>query len=123
MPQVLPLRDIKLFGAAVAQNAREEILQGEADWAAPAITEIIVIDKLGIYGAVTATFQLQKGRTLISEEGSICDNTAFGNDWDALPDVGIVLRGGEKLKLYMTDSAADPAGITVAVLGKVIQLA
>jgi hypothetical protein len=119
---VLPLRDIKAFGAAVAQNAREEILQGEADWAAPAITEVVVIDKLGIYGAVTATFQLQKGRVIISEEGSVCDATAFGNNWDALPDVNMVLRGGEKLKLYMTDSAADPLGITVAVLGKVIQL-
>lgn len=122
MPQVLPLRDIKTFGAAVAQNAREEILQGEADWASPAITEIVVIDKLGIYGATTATFGLYKGRTVVSEEGSACDNTAFGNDWDALPDVGIVMRGGEKLKLYMTDSAADPAGLTIAVLGKVIYL-
>ena len=122
MPQVLPLRDIKTFGAAVAQNVREEILQGEADWASPAITEVVVIDKMGIYGATTATFQLQKGRTIISEEGSKCDATAFGNNWDALPDVGVVLKGGEKLKLYMTDSAADPAGLTVAILGKVIQL-
>jgi len=118
----LPLRDIKTFGAAVAQNAREEILQGEADWASPAITEIVVIDKLGLYGAVTATVGMYKGRSVVTEEGSALDATAFGNNWDALPDTAIVLRGGEKLKIYMTDSAADPAGVTVAVLGKVIQL-
>lgn len=122
MPEVYPLRDIQTYGAAVAQNAREEVLAVAADWASPSIYEVIYIKKLGIYGAVTATFQLQKGRKIISEEGSVCDGTAFGNDWEVVPDVEMVLKGGEKLKCFMTDSAADPAGLTFAVLGKVVSL-
>lgn len=120
MPELL--RIISTYGAAVAQDAREEILQNVADWASPGIDEIVVLKKLGIYGAVTATFGLYKSRSVISEEGTECDATAFGNDWDALPDVNLVLKGGEKLKMFMTDSAADPAGITIAALGKVFKL-
>lgn len=112
-----PLRDIHTFGAAVAQSTREEILQGYADWASPAGGEAVVIEKMGIYGATTATFGLYKGRNVIAEEGSAADGTAFSNDWEKVPTVNIVLRGGERLKCYMTDSAADPAGLTFAVLG------
>jgi len=119
--QVIPLRDIKTFGAAVAQSVREEILQGAADWASPAQGEVVVIQKMGFYGATTATMGLYRGRNVVTEEGSALDATAFGNNWDALPDFNMVLKGGEKLKLFMTDSAADPAGVTVAVLGKIIQ--
>lgn len=116
------LRVISTYGAAVAQSVREEILQNVADWASPGIDEVVVIQKLGIYGAVTATFGLYKSRTVISEEGTECDATAFGNDWSALPNVNLVIKGGEKLKLFMTDSAVDPAGITIAALGKILKL-
>lgn len=120
MPELL--RIISTFGAAVAQNAREEILQNIADWASPGLDEVVVLQKMGIYGAVTATFGLYKSRSVISEEGTECDATAFGNDWNALPDVNLVLKGGDKLKMWMTDSAADPAGITIAALGKVFKI-
>jgi len=120
MVDVDPLRDIKTFGAAVAQSTREEILQGNADWASPALGEIVIIEKLGLFGAVTCTIGMYKGRKAITEEGSALDATTFGNDWEKVATFPIVLRGGEKLKLFMTDSAANPAGVTCAVLGKVI---
>lgn len=120
MPELL--RVIQAYGAAVAQNAREEILQNVADWASPGIDEIVIIQKLGIYCAVTATFGLYKSRGVISEEGTQGDGTAFGGNWDNVPTVNLVLKGGQKLKCFMTDSAADPAGITFAILGKVIKL-
>ena len=121
MVQVTPLRDIKVYGAAVAQAVREEILQGNADWANPANDEIVLIEKMGLFGATTATIGLYKGRSVIAEEGSALDATSFGNDYEKLAPMKMVLQGGEKLKLWMTDSAADPAGITVVTLGKVIK--
>lgn len=116
------LRVISLYGAAVGQAVREEILQNVADWASPGLDEVVVIQKMGIYGATTATFGLYKSRQVVSEEGTICDATAFGNDWSALPNVNLVLKGGEKLKCFMTDSAADPLGLTFAILGKVLKI-
>lgn len=120
MPELL--RVISTYGAAVAQSTREEILQNVADWASPGIDEVVVIQKMGIYGAVTATFGLYKSRSVISEEGTACDATAFGSNWDQVPVVNLVLKGGEKLKCFMTDSAADPAGITFAILGRVYKI-
>ncbi len=120
MPELL--RVISTYGAAVAQSTREEILQNVADWASPGIDEVVVIQKMGIYGAVTATFGLYKSRGVISEEGSECDDTTFGNDWKKVPTVNLVLRGGEKLKCFMIDSAADPLGLKFAILGKVFKL-
>lgn len=120
MVQVNPLRDIKVYGAAVAQSVRQEILQGNADWASPAMDEVVIIDKMGLFGATTATMGLYKGRNVIAEEGCVLDATTFGNDWEKVASMPIIIKGGEKLKLWMTDSAADPAGITVAVIGKVI---
>lgn len=120
MPELL--RVISTYGAAVAQNAREEILQNVADWASPGIDEVVVITKLGIYAAVTATFGLYKSRSVISEEGTAADGTAFGGNWDNVPTVNLVLKGGEKLKMFMTDSAADPLGITIAILGKIFKI-
>ncbi len=120
MVQVIPLRDIKTFGAAVAQNTREEILQGNADWASPAMGEVVIIEKMGIFGATTCTVGIYQGRNVLTEEGSALDATSFGNDWEKVAKFPIVLKGGDKLKCYMTDSAADPAGVTFAVLGKVI---
>lgn len=116
------MRVISTYGAAVAQATREEILQNVADWASPGLDEIVVIQKLGIYGATTATFGLYKSRSVISEEGTACDATTFGSNWDQVPVVNLVLKGGQKLKLFMTDSTADPAGITIAILGKVFKL-
>ena len=116
------LRVISTYGAAVAQNARAEILQNVADWASPGLDEVVVVQKMGIYGATTATFGLYKSRAVISEEGTQCDATAFGGNWDNVPVVNMVLKGGEKLKCFMTDSAADPAGIVFAILGKVIKI-
>lgn len=113
-----PIRDVQTYGAAVAQSTREEILQGSAGWAEAAIDEVVAIKKLGIFGAVTATFGLYKGSSVISEEGSACDATSFGNDWEKVAPVNLVLKPGEKLKCFMTDSAADPAGLTFAVLGR-----
>lgn len=120
MPELL--RVISTYGALVAQDAREEILQNVADWASPGLDEVVVIKKMGIYGAVTALFGLYKSRTVISEEGTQCDGTAFGGNWDNVPTVNLVLKGGQKLKLFMTDSAADPLGITLAILGKVFRI-
>lgn len=120
MVNVDPLRDIKVYGAAVAQSVRAEILQGNADWASPAIDEVVIIEKMGFFGAATATMGLYKGRKVISEEGCVLDATSFGNDWEKVASMPIILKGGEKLKLWMTDSAGDPLGITVAVIGKVI---
>lgn len=120
MPELL--RVISTYGASVAQDARAEILQNVADWASPGLDEIVVIQKLGIYGAVTATFGLYKSRTVISEEGTECDATTFGNNWDQVPTVNLVLKGGEKLKCFATDSAADPLGLKFAILGKVFKV-
>ena len=120
MPELL--RVISTYGEAVAQDARAEILQNIADWASPGIDEVVIIQKMGIYGAVTATFGLYKSRAVISEEGSACDATTFGSNWDQVPTVNLVLKGGQKLKCFMTDSAADPLGLTFAILGKVFKL-
>ena len=120
MVEVDPIRDIKVYGAEVAQSTREEILQGYADWASPATDEIVIIDKMGFFGAVTATMGLYKGRRVIAEEGCVLDATTFGNDWEKVANMPMVIKGGEKVKLWMIDSAVDPEGITVAVLGKVI---
>ena len=120
MPELL--RVISTYGSAVAQAAREEILQNVADWASPGIDELVVIQKLGIYCAVTATFGLYKSRAVISEEGTAGDGTAFGGNWDNVPTVNLVLKGGQKLKCFMTDSAADPLGITFAIMGKVYKI-
>lgn len=116
------LRVISTYGAAIAQDVRAEILQNVADWASPGLDEVVVIQKMGIYGAVTATFGLYKSRTVLSEEGTECDATTFGNDWSALPNVNLVIKGGEKLKCFMTDSAADPLGLKFAILGKVFKI-
>lgn len=116
------LRVISTYGPLVAQDAREEILQNVADWASPGLDEVVVIKKMGIYGAVTATFGLYKSRAVISEEGTQCDGTTFGGNWDNVPTVNLILKGGEKLKMFMTDSAADPLGITMAIMGKVFKL-
>lgn len=115
-----PIKQINVYGAAVAQSVRGEILQ-ESSWATVPAGMVLVIQKLGMYGAVTATYGLYKGRTIISEEGTILDATAFAS-WDLVPVVNLTLRGGESLKCWMTDSAADPAGITFAVLGKLFSL-
>ena len=120
MPELL--RVISTYGAAIAQSTRAEILQNIADWASPGIDEVVVIQKMGIYGATTATFGLYKSRAVISEEGTACDATAFGSNWDQVPVVNLVLKGGQKLKCFMTDSAVDPLGITFAILGKVFKL-
>lgn len=112
---------MNLYGAAVAQNVRGEILQ-ESSWASVPLGYVLVISKLGMYGAVTATFGLYQGRKVISEEGTILDATAFAS-WDLVPVVNIVVQGGQSLKCWMTDSGADPLGITFAVLGKLISLA
>lgn len=120
MPELL--RVISTYGAAVAQDAREEILQNVADWASPGIDEVVVIQKMGVYGAVTATIGLYKSRAVISEEGTALDATTFGSNWDQVPVVNLVLSGGQKLKCFMTDSAADPLGVTFAILGRVFKL-
>lgn len=111
-----PIKQINKYGAAVAQATRGEILQ-ESSWASVPVGHVLVITKLGMYGAVTATFGLYKGRKVISEEGTILDATAFAS-WDLVPSVNLVVMGGEALKCWMTDSAADPLGITFAILGK-----
>lgn len=115
-----PIRQINLYGAAVAQNIRGEILQ-ESSWAQVPAGYILVIQKLGMYGAVTATFGMYNGRSVVTEEGSILDATAFAS-WDLVPTVNIVVPGGSSLKCWMTDSAADPLGITFAVLGKLYKV-
>lgn len=114
MPETL--RTVKNYGAAVAQNTREDVLK-DADWAHAGGDEVILIEKMGIYGAATATFGLYKGRKVISDEGSECDGTSFAADWSKVPDVNIVLPPNTDLKCYMTDSAADPAGLVFAVKG------
>jgi len=116
------LRVIHAYGGDVAQDARAEILQNVADWASPGIDELVVIQKMGIYCAVTATFGLYKSRSVISEEGTQGDGTTFGGNWDNVPTVNLVLKGGQKLKCFMTDSAADPLGITFAIMGKVYKI-
>lgn len=118
----VPIREIKTVGAAVAQNTREDVLTDEG-WARAGGDEVIVISHMGIYGATTATFGLYKGRDIISEEGSACDTTSFGGNWDNVPEVNIVLKPNESLRCFMTDSAADPAGLTFAVKGAAFKLA
>ena len=105
----------------MAQATRGEILQ-ESSWASVPFGYVLVINKLGMYGAVTATFGPYIGRKVISEEGTILDATAFAS-WDLVPSVNLVVPGGQSLKCWMTDSAADPLGIKFAVLGKLISIA
>ena len=118
----VPIREIATYGAAVAQSTREDILTN-AGWAHAGGDEVIVIEKLGIFGATTATFGLYKGRDIISEEGSACDTTSFGGNWDNVPTVMISLLPNQSLRLFMTDSAADPAGLTLAVKGAAFKVA
>jgi len=108
-------------GAAVAQSVRAEVFQ-EADIFQAGGDEVIVIQQLGMYGAVTATFGMYKGRQVITSEGSALDTTSFGGNWDNVPTVNIVLKPNESLRCWMTDSAADPAGIVCAVKGKVYKV-
>lgn len=110
----------QVYGAAVAQNAREDVLT-DADWAHAGGDEVVVIEKMGIYGAATATYGLYKGREVLSGESTICQNTAFGNTDDELPVVNIVLPPNTSLRCFMTDSAADPAGLTFVVRGAVFK--
>jgi len=98
---------------------RGEILQ-ESSWAQVPAGQVLVVQKLGMYGAVTATFGLYKGREIISEESTILDATTFAS-WDLVPVMNLVVLGGESLKCWMTDSAADPLGITFAVIGKLFK--
>lgn len=115
--KVVPVSGVKTYGAAVAQSTREEILQGHADWAKAAGREIIIIIKLGLFGAITCTYGLYKGSDVIVEEGSALDGTSFGNEWHKVDHGPITLLPGEELRLYMTDSAADPAGVETAIKG------
>lgn len=89
----------------------------DAPWARAGGNEVIVISKLGIYGATTATYGLYKGRKVISEESTACQATAFDGDELKVPAANIVLLPNESLRLFMTDSAADPAGLVVVVRG------
>lgn len=116
----IPIKQINLYGAAAAQAVRTEILQ-ESSWAEVPIGHVLVISKLGMYGAVTGTFGLYKGREVVSEEGTILDATAFAS-WDLVPVMNLVIVGGQKLKCWLTDSTADPLGITFAVLGKLFKV-
>lgn len=117
---MIPIRTVKTYGAAVAQSVREDILR-DADWAHSGAQEVIVLEKMGVYGAVTATFGMFLGRKIITDEGSECDGTSFGADWSKVPLVNITLPPNTDLRLFMTDSAADPAGLTVAVKGYVLE--
>lgn len=117
------LRDIKVFGALADQSVRTEVLGGASDWAEPALDEVVVIHKMGLYGATTATYGLYKSRHVIAEEGCVLDATTFGDDWSKVSDVDLVLKGGDKLKLWVIDSAVDPLGVTIAVLGKIFNIA
>ena len=112
-----PFKVVATYGAAVAQNVREDILRNTAPWAHAAGDEVIVVEKMGIYGATTATYGLYKGSDVIAEEGNACETTSFGGDWYKVPDAYITLTPGEFLRLFMTDSAADPAGLTIAAKG------
>lgn len=116
-----PIRQINRYGAAVAQAVRTEILQ-ESSWAQVPAGYVLIIQKMGMYGAVTATFGMYNGRKVVTEEGSILDATSFAS-WDLVPTVNIVVPGGSALKCWMTDSAADPLGITFAILGKLYSVA
>jgi len=112
----MPIQERKAYGAAVAQNVREDIL-ANAPWARAGGNEVIVISKLGLYGAVTATYGLYKGRAVISEEGTILQATTYDGDELKVPVVNLVLLPNESLRCFMTDSAADPLGIVVVVRG------
>ena len=113
----VPFKVVAVYGAAVAQSTREDILKNTAPWAHAAGDEVIVIERMGIYGATTATYGLYKGSDVISEEGNACETTSFGGDWYKVPEAYIVLTPNTGLRLFMTDSAADPAGLTIAAKG------
>lgn len=100
----------------MAQNVRSDVLT-DAPWARAGGNEVIVLSKLGIYGAVTATYGLYKGRKVISEEGTVCQATAFDGDELKVPVANIVLLPNESLRCFMTDSAADPLGLLFVVRG------
>lgn len=113
----VPFKVIQTYGAAVAQSTREDIFKNTAPWAKAAGDEVIVIEKLGFYGAVTATYGLYKGSDVIAEEGNACETTSFGGDWYKVPDAYITLLPGQELRCFMTDSAGDPAGLVVCAKG------
>ena len=113
-----PIRAVKAYGAAAAQSVRTEILQAEnAEWAKAEADEVIVLELVGMFGAVTATLGIQRGSEIIVPEGSALDATTFGNDWSKVAKLDLVLLPGQKLYAYVIDSAADPLGVTFAVKG------
>lgn len=115
--RVVPVSGVKTVGADTSQSTRTEIFQGKLDYAKAAGREIVIIKKLGLYAAVTGTYGLYKGSDVIVEEGSEFDGTSFGGDWSKVGSRVITLLPGEELRLYYTDSAADPAGVETAVEG------
>lgn len=118
MPQ--QILEHKVYGAAVAQNVRSDVLV-DCDWARAGGDEIIHIDHMGIYGAVTATYGLYKGRTILSPEATKCQTTAFDGDMSKVSVVSIAILPNETLRLFMTDSAADPAGLDILATGVLLK--
>jgi len=97
---------------------RTEILQAEnAEFAKAESDEVVVLERLGMFGAVTCTIGIQRGSEIIVPEGSALDATTFGNDWSKVADMNLVLLPGQKLYAYIIDSAADPLGVAFAVKG------
>jgi hypothetical protein len=93
----------------------------DADWAHSGGDEVIVIERMGIFGAATATYGMYKGREVLSGEGTVCQATAFAGLENTLPLVNIVLPPNTSLRAFMTDSAADPLGLLFVVRGAVFK--
>jgi hypothetical protein len=117
---VVPIIEAATYGAAVGQSVREDVLK-DADWAHAGGDEVIVIEKMGIFGAVTATYGMYKGREVLSGEGTACQATAFAGLETTVTFVNIVLPPNTSLRCFMTDSAADPAGLLFVIRGAVFK--